>query len=145
MAPAWQASRANLTQTLQEGGRSSTGSRQRLRSALVVSEIALTLAVLVGAGLLIRSFWRLQQVDSGFDARNVLMMQISVKPAPEKARGLRIFLNNYCKRSAALPGVKSVAVADGLPILRDANWAPFNIEGRPPPNRATRLGPFVTL
>jgi len=133
MAPAWQASRANLTQTLQEGGRGSTGSRQRLRSALVVSEIALTLAVLVGAGLLIRSFWRLQQVDSGLDARNVLMMQISVKAGPGEGARIADFFEQLLQKVHGLPGVKSVAVADGLPILRDANWAPFNIEGRSPP------------
>ena len=133
MAPAWQASRANLTQTLQEGGRGSTGSRQRLRSALVVSEIALTLAVLVGAGLLIQSFWRLQQVDSGFDARNVLMMQISVKAGPGEGARIADFFEQLLQKVRSLPGVKSVAVSDGLPILRDANWSPFNIEGRPPP------------
>ncbi|MCI0538668.1 MAG: ABC transporter permease, partial [Verrucomicrobiales bacterium] len=133
MAPAWQASRANLTQTLQEGGRGSTGSRQRLRSALVVSEIALTLAVLVGAGLLIRSFWRLQRVDSGLDARNVLMMQISVKAGPGEGARIADFFEQLLQKVRGLPGVKSVAVTDGLPILRDANWAPFNIEGRPPP------------
>src|SRR5438093_2928765 len=133
MAPAWQASRANLTQALQEGGRGSTGSRQRLRSALVVSEIALTLAVLVGAGLLIQSFWRLQQVDSGFDARNVLMMQISVKAGPGEAARIADFFEQLLQKVRGLSGVRSVAVADGLPILRDANWSPFNIEGRPPP------------
>src|SRR5437667_8780707 len=133
MAPAWQASRASLTQSLQEGGRGSTGSRQRLRGALVVSEIALTLAVLVGAGLLIRSFWRLQQVDSGFDARNVLMMQISVKAGPGGGARIADFFEQLLQKVRSLPGVKSVAVSDGLPILRDANWSPFNIEGRPPP------------
>src|SRR5881396_85043 len=133
MAPAWQASRANLTQTLQEGGRGSTGTRQRLRSALVISEIALTLAVLVGAGLLIQSFWRLQQVDSGFDARNVLMMQISVKAGPGEGARIADFFEQLQQKVHSLPGVKSVAVSDGLPILRDANWSPFNIEGRPPP------------
>jgi len=133
MAPAWQASRANLTQTLQEGGRGSAGTRQRLRSALVVSEIALTLAVLVGAGLLIRSFWRLQQVDSGLDARNVLMMQISVKAGPGEGARSADFFEQLLLKVRGLPGVRSVAVADGLPILRDANWSPFNIEGRPPP------------
>jgi putative ABC transport system permease protein len=133
MAPAWQASRANLAQTFQEGGRGSTGSRQRLRSALVVSEIALTLAVLVGAGLLIRSFWRLQQVDSGFDARNVLMMQISVKAGPGEGARIADFFEQLLQKVRSLPGVKSVAVSDGLPILRDANWSPFTIEGRLPP------------
>jgi len=67
------------------------------------------------------------QVDSGFDARNVLMMQISVRAGPAD------FFEQLLQKVHGLPGVKSVAVADGLPILRDANWSPFNIEGRPPP------------
>jgi len=132
MAPAWQGSRANLREVLQEGGRGSTGRRQRLRSTLVVSEIALTLAVLVGAGLLIRSFWRLQQVDSGFDARNVLMTQISVTAGRGEGARIADFFEQLLQKVSGLPGVKSVAVSDGLPILRDANWSPFNIEGRPP-------------
>src|SRR5262249_38425666 len=89
-----------------------------------VSEIALTLAVLVGAGLLIRSFWRLQQVDTGFDARHVLMMQLSAQAD---------FFEPLLEKVRVLPGVKSVTVSDGLPILRDANWAPFNIAGQPAP------------
>src|ERR1051326_5748353 len=99
----------------------------------MVSEIALTLAVLVGAGLLVQSFWRLQQVDSGFDARNVFMMQIAVKADPGEGAGAADFFEQLMQKVRVLPGVKSVAVADGLPILRDANWSPFNIEGRPPP------------
>jgi putative ABC transport system permease protein len=99
----------------------------------VVSEIALTLAVLVGAGLLIRSFWSLQQVDSGFDARNVLMMQISVQAGPGEGARIADFFDQLLPKVRGLPGVRSLAVADGLPILRDANWSPFNIAGRPLP------------
>lgn len=130
--PAWQASRANLTEALQEGGRGSTGSRQRLHSALVVSEIALTLAVLVGAGLLIRSFWRLQQVDPGFDRQNLLTMQISVNAGPGDGGKVADFFEQLQQKVRSLPGVKSVAVSNGLPI-EGANWSPFIIEGRPRP------------
>ncbi|HEY6402417.1 MAG TPA: ABC transporter permease, partial [Blastocatellia bacterium] len=78
LAPAIQASRPNLTETLKEGSRESAGRRPTLRSALVVFEVALTLTLLLCAGLLIKSFWRLQQVDPGFDAQNLLTMQVSV-------------------------------------------------------------------
>src|SRR4030095_5375989 len=99
-----------------------------------------TLAVLVGAGLLIRSFWRLQQVDSGLEARNVLMMQISVRAHPGEDARIADFFEQLLQKVQGLPGVKSVAVADGLPILRDANWAPFNLEGRPPPEPGNQTG-----
>ena len=78
LAPALQASRPNLTEGLKEGDRGSSGRRQRLRSVLVVGEVALTLTLLVGAGLLIQSFRRVLQVDPGFKAQNLLTMQVSV-------------------------------------------------------------------
>ena len=78
LAPALQASRPSLTEGLKEGDRGSSGRRQRLRSVLVVGEVALTLTLLVGAGLLIQSFRRVLQVDPGFKAQNLLTMQVSV-------------------------------------------------------------------
>ncbi len=78
LAPALQASRPNLTEGLKEGERGSSGRRQRLRSVLVVGEVALTLTLLVGAGLLIQSFRRVLQVDPGFKPQNLLTMQVSV-------------------------------------------------------------------
>src|SRR5262249_13455726 len=78
LAPALQSSRPNLTEGLKEGERGSSGRRQRLRSALVVSEVALTLTLLVGACLLIQSFRRVLQVDPGFKAQNLLTMRVAV-------------------------------------------------------------------
>ena len=79
LAPAHQASRADLNAALNDGTRGTTGTgRQRLRGVLVVSEVALSLVLLVGAGLMIKSFWRLQQVDPGFDSQNLLSVEVTL-------------------------------------------------------------------
>jgi putative ABC transport system permease protein len=133
MAPALQASRPNLTVGLKEGERNSSGRRQRLRSVLVVGEVALTLTLLVGAGLLIQSFRRVLQVDPGFKAQNLLTMRISLNnPDGQQAAN---FFEQLQQNVLGLPGVKSVAVSDGLPFGRDANHPAFIIEGRPIPDK----------
>ena len=127
LAPALQASRPNLTEGLKEGERGSSGRRQRLRSALVVGEIALTLTLLVGAGLLIQSFRRVLQVDPGFKAQNLLTMQVSVNnPDGQQVAN---FFEQLQQNVRSLPGVKSVAVSNGIPF-GSTNFPPFLIEGR---------------
>jgi putative ABC transport system permease protein len=96
---------------------------------LVVGEIALTLTLLVGAGLLIQSFRRVLEVDPGFKAQNLLTMQVSVNN-PD-GRQVADFFEQLQQNVRSLPGVKSVAVSDGLPFGRDANHPAFIIEGRP--------------
>jgi putative ABC transport system permease protein len=131
LAPALQASRANLTEGLKEGDRGSSGGRQRLRSVLVVGEVALTLTLLVGAGLLIQSFRRVLQVDPGFNARNLLTMQVSViNPDGQQVAN---FFEQLQQKVRSLPGVKSVAVSNGLPF-GTANYPGFFIEGRADPD-----------
>jgi predicted permease len=133
LAPALQASRPNLTEELKEGERGSSGRRQLLRSLLVIGEVALTLTLLVGAGLLIQSFRRVLQVDPGFKAQNLLTMQVSVNnPDGQQVANFFEQLQQEVRR---LPGVKSVAVSDGLPFGRDANHPAFIIEGRPIPDK----------
>jgi putative ABC transport system permease protein len=127
--PALQASRPNLTEGLKEGDRGSSGPRQRLRSVLVVGEVALTLTLLVGAGLLLQSFRRALQVDTGFNARNLLAMRISVRN--NDGQQVANFFEQLQQNVRGLPGVKSVAVSDGLPFGRDVNHPTFLIEGRP--------------
>jgi putative ABC transport system permease protein len=128
LAPALQASRPNLTEGLKEGERGSSGRRQRLRSMLVVGEVALTLTLLVGAGLLIQSFRRVLQVDPGFKAQNLLTMQISVNnPDGQQVAN---FFEQLQQRVRNLPGVKSVAVSNGLPF-GVTNHPGFFIEGQP--------------
>jgi putative ABC transport system permease protein len=130
LAPALQASRPNLTEGLKAGDRGSSGRRQRLRSVLVVGEVALTLTLLVGAGLLIQSFRRVLQVDPGFNPQNLLTMQVSVNnPDGQQVAN---FFEQLQQKVRSLPGVRSVAVSNGLPIA-GANQPPFIIEGRPRP------------
>jgi predicted permease len=128
LAPALQASRPNLTQGLKEGERGSSGRRQRLRNVLVVGEVALTLTLLVGAGLLIQSFRRVLEVDLGFKPQNLLTMQVSVNnPDGQQVANFFAQLQENVRN---LPGVTSVAVSNGLPF-GNANHPAFLIEGRP--------------
>jgi predicted permease len=142
LAPALQASRLNLTEALKEGDRGSSGGRQHLRNLMVVSEVALTLTLLVGAGLLIQSFRRVMQVHPGFEAQNLLTMQISVNN-PDGHQVSRFF-NELQENVRRLPGVKSVAVSNGLP-LGVANHPVFFIEGRPRPETNRPSGVRYTV
>jgi putative ABC transport system permease protein len=132
LAPALQASRPNPTEGLKEGERGSSGRRQRLRSVLVVGEVALTLTLLVGAGLLIQSFRRVLEVDPGFNPQNLLTMQVSVNKPNGEQNGQQVanFFEQLQQNVRNLPGVKSVAVSNGIPF-GSTNFPPFLIEGRP--------------
>ena len=132
LAPAFQSSDAHLTETLKEGERNSSRGHNRAGKLLVISEVALTLVLLVGAGLLVKSFWRLSQVDPGFDPQNVLAMQIAINARPEEGPRVDGFLSELQSRVKALPGAQSVSVSNGLPF-EGANFPPFIIEGQPPP------------
>jgi putative ABC transport system permease protein len=136
LAPALQSSRPNLTEGLKEGERGSSGPRQRLRSVLVVGEVALTLTLLVGAGLLIQSFWRVLQVDPGFRPQNLLTMQVSINKPNGQQNGQQVanFFDQLQQNVRNLPGVKSVAVSNGIPF-GSTNFPPFLIEGRPETER----------
>jgi len=129
LAPAWQASRPKLNETLKEGGRGTTGGHHRVRGSLVVTEVALALVLLVGAGLLIRSFYRLQQVNPGFNTRNAMAVTVSLpgKKYPEPAA----FYNQLIEKVSGLPGVVSVGATQSLPVQGDYLLG-FNIQGRPP-------------
>jgi len=132
LVPALQASRASLNDALKEGGRTGeAGVRHRLKSALVVAELALSLLLLVGAGLLARSFWTLSHVDPGFDPKNLITMQISL-PHPKYAMAARSaeVMSHLLERVSALPGVKAAA-AGSLPPFGFGNTAfELEIEGR---------------
>ena len=119
LAPALQASRADLSESLKEGSRGSSEGRgrNRVRSALVVSEVALSLLLLVGAGLLVRSFLLLGDVNPGFDPANVLTMRLSLPSATYPEPGRRVeFFRELTRRVEALPGVEAAGAAISLPL-----------------------------
>jgi putative ABC transport system permease protein len=132
-APALEASNPDLNETLKEGGRSGGGSgRQRLRSLLVVSEIALSLVLLVGAGLMMRSFLGLRNVNAGIKSEGVLTLSIGLPgakyPKPEQRLA---FFHQLLERVRAIPGVQSAGSNSGLP-LAGSNWGrSLTVEGFP--------------
>ncbi len=143
--PALQVARTNLNATLRDEGRGISGSRSRarLRSSLVVGQVALSLLLLVGAGLLVRSFARLLHTDSGFEARSVLTMGVSL-PTEKYAKPQQQidFFREVLRRVEALPGVRSAAVSAALP-LETKRITPMLPEGQPAVPLAQR--PFLDV
>jgi putative ABC transport system permease protein len=133
LAPALRTMNVNLCESLKEGGRGvSEGiQRNRTRSLLVVFESALAVVLLIGAGLLIRSLIRLQNVDPGFDPHNVLTMRVDLPfqkyEVPEKATS---FFEQLESHVSGLPGVESVGLITELPLSGQPNDMPFTVEGR---------------
>jgi putative ABC transport system permease protein len=119
IAPAVQSSKANLNESLKEGGRTGTegGARHRLRNFLVVAEVALSLLLLVGSGLLIKSFMNLRRIDLGFDPENVLTMRLALPEARYKENAqIENFYQQLLQRVKSLPGVESAGLTVGLPM-----------------------------
>src|SRR5262249_56107022 len=136
LAPALQAGQVNLNELLKEGGRGGGGQRRRLLDALVITEVALALAVLVGAGLLISSFLKLQQTDPGFKPERVLTASLFLPDARYgDASRVAAFQYRLLERLAALPGVQSAGLTSDLPWTGYDENAGFAIEGKTfPPN-----------
>jgi putative ABC transport system permease protein len=134
LAPALQISKPALTDALKESGRTTAGLRRnRLRSALVVSEVALSLVLLVGAGLLIRSFAKLNQIDPGFNADRVLTLGVSLLPNKYPTdEQVATSYSQILERLATVPGVISAAAISELPFSGSNTNDSFTIEGRPP-------------
>ena len=155
--PALRASRHDLQSSLRSGSRGATLglSRPRLRGMLVTVEIALAVVLVIGAGLLVRSFSRLTAVDPGFDADQVLTLRLSLPTDSKYGRGVQVraFYDRLTERLSALPGVRSVSAAHAHPL--DPSWtSTFAIEGilelpegeRPEANfRPVRPGYFETM
>src|SRR5262249_9362083 len=132
LVPALQLSKSDLHETLKEGGRSGTaGPRRHVHSVLVVAEMALCLVLLIGAGLLVKSFLRLQEVPPGFRPQNLLAMQMSLPGfryrEPHQIDG---FYQQVLQQISGLPGVRSAGISSSLPMSGVDPSASFTIEGR---------------
>jgi len=133
-APAVQASKCDLNEALKESGRSADTSRgrRRARGVLVVSEVAVALMLLIGAGLMIRSFWRVKDQKLGFNPDDILSLKISL-PADKYSSERRIaFRRSLVENVAALPGVQSVAITRNLPLSGVDPSLFVTVPGRPP-------------
>jgi putative ABC transport system permease protein len=138
LAPAWQAARVNLNNTLKETGRGAARG-QGMRGALVVAEVVLTLVLLAGAGLLLRSLVEMQRVDLGFNPERLLTMRVSLLDSkyPER-RQAADFYQQLLAEITRLPGAQSAAVTSNPPLIKlSDNWMRFFLEGQPvDPGRA---------
>ena len=133
LVPAWQASKTDLATALKEGGRASTDGRtgKRLRSGLVVAQIAIALVLLVGAGLFLNSFWRLRKVNPGFDANNVISLRMSLPYNKYKEAQAGEFYRQLQERLQAIPGVRAASTVFPLPMSPETSPPlDFEIEGR---------------
>jgi predicted permease len=141
LVPAWQASQPRVQETLKDGGRSSTPSaaQHRLRGVLVMVETALALVLLVGAGLMMKSMYRLLQVDPGFRPERLLTMEINLRTAQYSKPGASLtFWRQVLDKVRALPGIDTAALGTVLPLSGNHNRADITIEGLPTPD----LGKF---
>ena len=137
LVPALQASKANLNEALKEGGRSGAESLRgrRARNLLAISEIALSFVLLIGAGLMIKSFFKLQQVTPGFNPTRVLTLDLLLPSSkyPDGTPVVDSFYKQLLEQVAALPAVESVATTDSMPLGGNTNVLSFAVEGRPQP------------
>jgi putative ABC transport system permease protein len=134
LAPAWQVSKTDLNEGLKESGRGGSDAprRQRMRALLVISEVALSLVLLIGAGLMIRSFSRLLAVDPGFKTDHVLTAFVSLPVAKYSKREEQVaFFDRLLERLRNVPGVSATGVVTDIPLYGGSSTG-FDVDGRPP-------------
>ncbi len=135
LAPVWHSTKTNLNEALKAGGRGDSGKagHKRLRSALVVSEVALSLVLLIGAGLLVRSFVELLRADLGIKPENVLAMEVSLPEDSYKDKNKRLdFYQQLLGRVETVPGVMKAGVVNLVPFSSSSTSSNFQIVGQPP-------------
>ena len=133
LAPAISSARSNLNLVLRSGGRGGTGgrTRSRVRDVLLVCEVATSAALLIGAGLLIRTLLHLQEVNPGFRADHVLTMELSLPPTRYPGLKVGLFYQQLLERVSRLPGVRAAGVCRFLPLSGSDASLNFQIEGQP--------------
>jgi putative ABC transport system permease protein len=147
-APAWQATSPHLTALIKDGGRGATSgvARGRLRDALIMTEVALAFVLLVGSGLMMRSFFRLLNVNAGFETANALTIGVPITtrrfPDPDR---LNLYLREIQAAVSAVPGVLETALSCAPPLQGACYGMPMQVAGRPVVDRATRAGGFFKI
>jgi putative ABC transport system permease protein len=133
LVPAIHSSKTELTESLKEGSRGSSegASRNRIRGVLVVSELAIAVVLLVGAGLLIKSLWRLRNVSPGFDSQNLLTFVVAIPEVKYPSERQNQFYRDLVSRLQSVPGVRSAGAVIPLPLSGDAFRISFEQEGHP--------------
>ena len=140
LAPAIQMSRLDLQSTLREGSRGSTGGQHRLRSALMVAEVAASLVLLIGAGLMLKTMWRLSEVSPGFNPRNMLKFSVGLSPANRSnADRIRNAYRDLNQTILSLPGVQAAGEVDDVPLSGSDSEMPFWVSGRPRPSSQAEM------
>lgn len=144
LAPALKTARPNIQQTLQESGRGGSGAKHRAQGVFVVIEMAMSLVLLVGAGLMIRSLIDLWSVNPGFNPRGVLTFRVSLSPAyGGNAATSRASLRDLEQRLLNIPGIEAVSITGGaLPMTGD-NEFPFWVDGQPKPVNVSEMSPSL--
>lgn len=136
LIPALQSSKTDLNETLKEGGRGAGEgqSRTRLRSVLITAEIAIAVVLLVGAGLLLQSLWRLQNVETGLKSDKLMTMEIGLPEVKYTADQQGVFYHQLQERLSALPGVESASAVYPVPLSTSRITISFDIEGQNVPS-----------
>ena len=147
--PALQASRPRLVDALKEGGRTAFGGGkgQRVRSSLVVAEVALALVLLVGAGLMLRGFLKTQALDLGIDPSNTLTFRVGLPPSQFKQEDAARFFDALMPKLATMPGVESAGATTSLPAGGNIGVSAMVLEGEPEPKQLqdARLSRSITI
>ena len=147
LAPALKSSRTDLQASLKEGGRGSTSGHPRAQGSLVIVQMALTLVLLAGAGLLFRTIRHLWTANLGFDPQNILTFQVGLSPSAAKSGdGVRVAFEQLVERIRQIPGVQSADLSTQVPMSRQFNAVPFWVDAHRPASvaEAPRAWGFIT-
>jgi predicted permease len=138
LLPALQASGVNVVETLKEASRGSTATGHRLRAGLLIAEVSLSLVLLIGAGLLLTSFARLQRVEPGFQPEGIFTAQLVLPPQRYSRDKLVAFYEQFYQRLSAMPGVTTAALTDRVPLTGGQTPAPVAVMGESLPPMSER-------
>jgi predicted permease len=147
LAPALRSSRADLQLSLKEGGRGATGGQHRTQSGLVIAQVALTLVLLAGAGLLFRTIQHLWKADLGFESQHILTFQVGLSPLATKTGvGVRAAYQELLNRIRQIPGVQGAEITTEVPMTHQINSVPFWVDSHRPASvaEAPRTLGFIT-